>query len=212
MKTMQLCAIGLAVALVGAAHADKKSDKTAKPTSEDKKEAKQELGLKGKTVAKGDIDAKSGSKVKGKVTFTDDGKGGIVARIEVADAPPGEHAVHIHDKGDCSSPDGKSAGDHWNPTHMEHGKWGAPMDKYHLGDIGNLNVTPDGKGVLTLETAKWTAGGGAVNDVVGHAIVVHGGVDDFKSQPAGNAGPRIGCAVITGEGVKEKDNKAVPKK
>src|SRR4051812_34501247 len=195
MKTTQLCAIGLAVALVGSAYADKK-----KPTSADKKEMKEEVGLKGKTVAKSDIDAKSGSKVKGKVTFTEDGKGGIVARIEVSDAPPGEHAVHIHDKGDCSSPDGKSAGDHWNPTHMEHGKWGAPMEKHHLGDIGNLTVTPDGKGVLTLETSKWTAGGGAVNDVVGHALVVHGGVDDFKSQPAGNAGPRIGCAVIAGEG------------
>ena len=55
---------------------------------------------------------------------------------------------------------------------------------------------PDGKGTITLETTKWTAGGGGVNDVIGHAIIVHGGVDDFKSQPAGNAGPRIGCGVI----------------
>ena len=79
---------------------------------------------------------------------------------------------------------------------MEHGKWGAPGEHFHLGDIGNLTVGADGKGTITLETTKWTAGGGGVNDVIGHAIVVHGGVDDFKSQPAGNAGPRIGCGVI----------------
>ena len=81
---------------------------------------------------------------------------------------------------------------------MEHGKWGAPGDHHHLGDIGNLNVGPDGKGTLTLETtASGRPARGGSNDVVGHAIVVHGGVDDFKSQPAGNAGPRIGCGVIT---------------
>jgi superoxide dismutase, Cu-Zn family len=171
-----------------------------KPTAEDKKENKVEAGLKGKSVAKAEIEAKSGSKVKGTAVFTDDGKGGIVLRLEVKDAPPGIHAVHIHDKGDCSSPDGKSAGDHWNPGHTEHGKWGSPGDHNHLGDIGNLEIKPDGSGTLTLETDKWAAGSAGVNDVVGHAIVVHGGVDDFKSQPAGNAGPRIGCGVIAGKG------------
>ena len=188
-------AVALVFACAGSAYARKKKD-TSKPTSADQKENKVELGHKGKTVAKAEIAAKSGSKLKGKATFTEDGKGGVVLRIEVADAPPGEHAVHIHEKGDCSSPDGKSAGDHWNPTHMEHGKWGASGEHFHLGDIGNLTVGPDGKGTLTLETTKWTAGGGGTNDVIGHAIVVHGGVDDFKTQPSGNAGPRIGCGVI----------------
>ena len=186
--------VAAAFACGGAAFA---KDKKSKPTSEDKKENKEELGKKGDTVAKADINAKSGSKLKGKATFTKNDKGELVLRIDVSDAAPGEHAVHIHEKGDCSSPDGKSAGDHWNPTHMEHGKWGAPGDHHHLGDIGNLMVTPDGKGTITLETKKWTAGTGAANDVIGHAIVVHGGVDDFKTQPSGNAGPRIGCGVIT---------------
>src|SRR5262249_27799239 len=143
------------------------------------------------------IDAKSGSKLKGKATFTAGGKGAITVRIDVWDAPPGLRAVHIHEKGDCSSPDAKSAGDHWNPTHTEHGKWGAPGERYHLGDIGNLTVGPDGKGTLTLETTRWTAGGGGVDDVIGHSMVVHGGTDDFKTQPSGNSGPRIGCGVIT---------------
>jgi Cu-Zn family superoxide dismutase len=122
---------------------------------------------KKKTVATATIDAKSGSKLKGKATFSAGDKGALTLLIEVSDAPPGVHAVHIHDKGDCSSPDGKSA------------------------------VGADGKGTVTLDTTKWTAGGGGVNDVIGHAIVVHGGVDDFKTQPSGNAGPRIGCGVIT---------------
>ena len=162
MRTSRVAAIcvALAFACAGGAYAQKK--KTAKPTAEDKKENKEELGLKGKAVAHTEIEAKSGSKLKGKGTFTSDGKGGITLRIEVSDAPPGEHAVHIHDKGDCSSPDGKSAGDHWNPTKMEHGKWGAAGDHYHLGDIGNLTVTPDGKGTVTLDTTKWTAGTGGV--------------------------------------------------
>jgi superoxide dismutase, Cu-Zn family len=195
MRANRLAAIVVAAAFAcgGAAFAQKKK---AKPTSEDKKENKEELGKKGDTVAKADIDAKSGSKLKGKATFTKNDKGELVLRIDVSDAPPGEHAVHIHEKGDCSSPDGKSAGDHWNPTHMEHGKWGATGEHFHLGDIGNLMVTPEGKGTITLETKKWTAGTGGVNDVIGHAIVVHGGVDDFKTQPSGNAGPRIGCGVI----------------
>jgi Cu-Zn family superoxide dismutase len=154
-------------------------------------------GGKAKPAATADIAAKSNSTVKGTATFSDEGKGNIKLVVDIAGAPPGLHAVHIHDKGDCSSPDGKSAGDHWNPTHMEHGKWGAPGDHHHLGDIGNVDVKADGTGTITLETNKWTVGGGGVNDVVGHAIIVHGAVDDFKTQPTGNAGPRIGCGVIT---------------
>jgi Cu-Zn family superoxide dismutase len=152
---------------------------------------------KPKAVATADIAAKSSSNVKGSATFSDEGKGEIKLVVEVKDAPPGIHAVHIHEKGDCSSADGKSAGDHWNPTHTEHGKWGAPGEHFHLGDIGNLEVKPDGSGTITLATNKWTAGGGGTNDIVGHAIIVHGGVDDYKTQPTGNAGPRIGCGVIT---------------
>ena len=209
MQTNRMAVFGVAVMLAGAGASaqPKAADKSAgKPGAVDKSDNKASLGLKGKTVAKADLESKSGSKVKGKATFTDDGKGGIVLRIEVSDAPPGTHAVHVHQMGDCSSTDGKSAGDHWNPTKDQHGKW--TEAHHHLGDIGNLEITPDGKGTITLETDKWSAGGGASNDVVGHAIIVHGGVDDFKSQPAGNAGPRIACGVITGEGIKERDHKA----
>src|SRR6266542_2419369 len=96
-KRAVVCGLALVVASAGAAWA---GDKT-KPTAEDKKANKTELGLKGKTVAKADIAAKSGSKVGGSATFTDDGKGLLLLRIGVKDAHPGVHALHIHVKDDC---------------------------------------------------------------------------------------------------------------
>jgi Cu-Zn family superoxide dismutase len=200
MRTSQLAAIGFALGLAGAGYAGESQNRST-TAAEDRKQNDAGRGHKGTVVAKADIEPKSDSSTSGKATFTEDGNGGLVLTIEVTDAPPGERAVHIHEKGDCSSPDGKSAGDHWNPTHTEHGKWGAPGDRHHLGDIGNMTVGPDGKGTVTLATTKWTAGTGAADDVIGKSIVVHGGTDDFTSQPAGNAGPRVGCGVITGESV-----------
>jgi Cu-Zn family superoxide dismutase len=102
--------------------------------------------------------------------------------------------VHIHMMGDCSM-DGMAAMGHWNPAMKMHGKWG--MGEFHLGDIGNVTVGADGTGMLTLSTNLWTVGDGtAMNDVVGHAFMVHMNPDDFVTQPTGNAGARIGCGVI----------------
>ena len=156
---------------------------------------------KGKVVAKAKIEPKSDSKLTGNATFTDDGKGKITLKVDVSGVPAGTHAVHIHDKGDCSSPDGASAGGHWNPTSEAHGAWTG--EHHHLGDVGNMEVNAKGKGTITLETDKWTVSGGGTNDVVGHAIVVHGGTDDFTTQPTGNAGNRIGCGVIEAAGKKK---------
>jgi Cu-Zn family superoxide dismutase len=141
------------------------------------------------------VDAKSGSTLTGKATVTEKGKE-IVFKLDLEKAPPGEHAVHLHERGDCSSPDGKSAGGHWNPTNMPHGQWG--HDGHHLGDIGNFTVGADGKGTITLTTDKWSWGKGEANDITGKAIIVHEKLDDFKTQPTGNAGGRIGCGVIPG--------------
>src|SRR5438132_1144659 len=99
------------------------------------------------------VESKSGSTLTGKATFTEKGKE-VVFKLEVEKATPGDHAVHIHEKGDCSSPDGKSAGGHWNPGAQPHGQWA--HDGHHLGDIGNLTVGADGKGTLTLTTDKWS--------------------------------------------------------
>ena len=90
-------------------------------------------------------------------------------------------AVHIHEHGDCSN-EGNGAHGHWNPTNSKHGKWGS--SEFHLGDIGNVKLDNAGKGMLKLDTDKWSVGTGASNDV-------------FVTQPTGNAGSRIGCGVIT---------------
>ena len=109
---------------------------------------------------------------------------------------PGSHAVHIHEHGDCSAPDAMSAGGHWNPTSKAHGKWGQADGEFHLGDIGNIEVGADGKGIIEFVTDLWTIGGGGPNDVVGKSIIVHAMPDDYTSQPTGAAGERIGCGEI----------------
>ena len=133
------------------------------------------------------------SGLTGKAVFTQDGDN-IKFVISLANASPSEHAVHIHETGDCSAPDGKSAGGHWNPTGVAHGKWGE--GEFHLGDIGNMTVDDQGMGKLELTTNLWEMNTGSDIDFVGKAIIVHAGADDFVSQPSGNAGPRIGCGVI----------------
>lgn len=139
------------------------------------------------------IQGKSGSDMTGTATFTTEGDK-VNLKIDVSGLTPGKHAVHIHENGDCSSPDAESAGGHWNPTNEEHGKWGE--HPFHLGDIGNIDVGDDGKGSLSMSTDLWSIGTGGKSDVTNHAIVVHAQPDDFKTQPAGGAGTRVGCGVI----------------
>ena len=139
------------------------------------------------------IDALGDSGVTGMVVFTQNGDQ-ITLTAEIQGASPGLHGFHIHANGDCSSPDGKSAGGHWNPTDVGHGKWGE--GEFHLGDIGNISVGEDGTGRITLTTDLWEIGTGSDIDVVGKGIIVHADADDFVSQPSGAAGARIGCGVI----------------
>ena len=139
------------------------------------------------------LESRSGSTVTGKVTFTQKGAK-VSMKVEVKGLTPGTHAIHLHEKGDCSAPDATSAGGHWNPTSENHGQWGhAP---FHHGDIGNLVADAKGKAELTIESELWTIGDGKASDVVGHAVVVHAKEDDFTTQPTGNAGGRVACGVI----------------
>ena len=135
----------------------------------------------------------SGSDVAGEALFTQDGDD-IMLVVDIWNASPGLHAVHIHAMGDCSAADGTSAGGHWNPTDEDHGEWGG--DSFHLGDLGNIPVDSDGTGTFELTTDLWDMGTGSDLDIVGKAIIVHAGADDFVSQPSGAAGARIGCGVI----------------
>lgn len=161
-----------------ACHHETKPDQPQKPAPE--------------ASASATIEARSSSNVSGKATFTQSGDR-VSVRVEIAGAAPGLHGVHIHEKGDCSDPEGKSAGGHFNPAGVSHGAPDAAA--HHPGDFGNVTVGEDGKGTLELTTAALTVGEGA-NSVVGRAIIIHEKPDDLVTQPTGNAGGRIGCGVI----------------
>ncbi|MFD1602524.1 superoxide dismutase family protein [Flavobacterium artemisiae] len=140
------------------------------------------------------LEPKSNSKVGGTAVFTEK-NGKVTFTAKVSGLEPGVHAIHIHEKADCSSADGSSAGGHWNPTFKKHGKWG--VGEYHKGDIGNFTADAKGNGTITLTTDEWCIGCGDTNkDVLGKGLIVHAGTDDFTTQPTGNAGGRVACAGI----------------
>ena len=125
------------------------------------------------------------SKKNGQVTFTANFTG----------LKPGIHAIHIHEKSDCSAADGSSAGGHWNPTFKKHGKLGE--GEAHKGDIGNFTTDEFGNGTISFTTSEWCIGCEDVTkDIVGKGLIVHQGPDDFISQPAGNSGARVACSAI----------------
>ena len=89
------------------------------------------------------LSPKSKSIVSGKVEFTET-NGNVQMTAMIKGLSEGSHAIHLHEKSDCSSDDGKSSGGHWNPTGQPHGKWGVESG-YHKGDIGNFNVKNEGE-------------------------------------------------------------------
>jgi superoxide dismutase, Cu-Zn family len=138
---------------------------------------------------------KTDTALNGTAHFTQEGDGQVKLELSV-NVPllAGRSvAVHIHEHGDCGDA-GKNTHGHWNPTGKQHGKWGSA--EFHLGDIGNVSLDSTGKGAMTLETDLWSIGGDANKDILNKAIIVHSGVDDFTTQPTGNAGSRIGCGLI----------------
>ena len=139
------------------------------------------------------IEGRSGSPLTGTATFVQNGDT-VHVTVDVANAPEGVHAVHLHEKGDCSAPDATSAGGHFNPSHAEHGSPDASM--HHAGDFGNMTVGEEGRGHLELDSTMLTVLAGD-RSVIGRAIVVHAKEDDMRTQPTGNAGGRIGCGVVT---------------
>lgn len=151
-----------------------------------------QAGAKGGT-ATAVLEARSGSAVKGEATFTADG-GKVTMKLAVSGLTPGSHAIHLHEKGDCSDPQASAAGGHWNPTKAQHGRWG--QGAFHHGDIGNLAANDAGEATLTFTSDLWTIGGAPATDIVGRAVIIHEKADDFQTQPTGNAGGRVACGVI----------------
>ncbi|MBJ7575361.1 superoxide dismutase family protein [Luteimonas sp. MC1828] len=121
--------------------------------------------------------------------------GGVHITGQVTGLKPGtEHGFHVHETGDCSAPDGSSAGGHFNPAGSAHGRVGVAA--HHAGDTNN--ITADDAGVAQVDTRLEgaTLGDGAPTDVIGKGVIVHADPDDYTTQPTGNAGARLACGVI----------------
>ena len=132
------------------------------------------------------------NRVAGAVTFTQTGsKVRVIA--EVSGLAPGAHGFHLHDKGDCSAPDGTSAGGHFNPGGKPHGN--PEQAEHHAGDMPQLIANAAGVATMTAYLDGLTISEGA-NAIVGRSVIVHAAPDDFKTQPTGNSGARQACGVI----------------
>lgn len=141
-----------------------------------------------------------GNKVKGVLKLQQKGDTlHITGRIR--GLTPGKHGFHIHEYGDLTAADGTSAGGHFNPTGAPHA--GPDADKRHAGDLGNIEA--DEKGVAMVKVMVKEP---QLHFIVGRSFVVHAGADDLKSQPSGDAGPRVGVGVI---GITKPMEKKKPK-
>lgn len=113
---------------------------------------------------------------------------GTYLRIAVQSLPPGEHGLHLHAVGRCDGPAFESAGAHWNPAGRQHGHLNP--GGAHLGDLPNLTVSANGHGAINFLVA------GQLSDADGTSLVVHARPDDYRTDPSGNSGDRIACAVL----------------
>jgi Cu-Zn family superoxide dismutase len=121
---------------------------------------------------------------------------GVLIKLSVKGLPPGDHAFHVHAVGKCEPPF-ESAGPHFNPANKKHGLMAT--DGPHAGDMPNLHIPAAGELVVEVLNNSVTLEKGKPNSVFdtdGSTLIIHAGVDDYKTDPAGNAGGRISCGVI----------------
>lgn len=193
MKKVSFTLLFSAILVLSGCKNDKRADDATTPaeTNQTTQDTQREEAKK-ITVT---IESKSGSNLSGNAVFTEE-NGQVTMTAIIDGLSEGMHAIHLHESADCSADDGSTAGGHWNPTAEKHGEWGDAAG-YHRGDIGNFKVDANGNGTITKTTDQWCIGCDDQNkNIVGKAVVVHDGVDDFTSQPAGDAGSRVGCGSI----------------
>ena len=134
-----------------------------------------------------------GNTATGSVNFSQNGDKVVVSGLVSGLKANAEHGFHLHEKGDCSSEDGMSAGGHFNPDGQPHGNHAGVS--HHAGDLPSLKADASGVAKFSFDS-KTIAVGSGTNDIVGRALIVHRDPDDFTTQPTGNSGPRLACAVV----------------
>ncbi|MBK9070207.1 MAG: superoxide dismutase family protein [Myxococcales bacterium] len=137
--------------------------------------------------------ARSGSAVSGTVAFRESA-GSVAVKLALAGVTPGLHGFHVHEVGDCSAPDGTSAGGHFNPHGANHGA--SDVEARHAGDMGNVEADAAGNVTAELTITGITLTPGLPHSIGGRSLILHAAPDDYVTQPTGNAGARIGCGVI----------------
>jgi Cu-Zn family superoxide dismutase len=146
-----------------------------------------------KVMAMATLSPTAGNTASGMVHFTQQGAKVLVSGEVRGLKPNADHGFHVHERGDCSSADGMSAGGHFNPTGAPHGNHDA--GEHHAGDLRMLAADANGVAKFNYESSTISVGSGAT-DIVGKGLIVHKDPDDFKTQPTGNSGARLACGVI----------------
>ncbi|MDD0811120.1 superoxide dismutase family protein [Curvibacter sp. RS43] len=143
--------------------------------------------------AQAELKPTQGNSVSGQLRFVQTG-----AQVQVSGEvrglkPNAEHGFHIHEKGDCSSGDGMSTGGHFNPSGAAHGQHGTGA--HHSGDLPALVANAQGVARIDFTSSSLSLQDGPAS-IVGKGLIVHRDPDDYRTQPTGNSGPRVACAVI----------------
>src|SRR5699024_3779537 len=137
------------------------------------------------------LEPTQGNEASGTVRFTAVDRG-VRLKADISGLSAGQHGFYVHAKGDCSAPDASSAGGHFNPHGVKHGAPGG--ETHHVGDLGNIEANDQGRATLEQDFEFLSLTGD--DSIVGKAMVVHSGPDDFESQPSGDDGSREACGVI----------------
>lgn len=148
--------------------------------------------------ATAELVAAEGARIDGRAELVQE-EGAVDVLLQVAQLAPGQYGVHVHERGDCSDIRGRSMGDHFAPAGQIHALPDElPVHERHLGDLGNIEVGPDGTGRLRIRVETARLQPDHPMSLLGRALVVHEGMDrGMIAQPSGDSGPPMACGVIT---------------